>query len=81
MTDRKTILIGEDNPLNMKLAADSLEFNGYNALTTEAGETALDDEKEALRCVKVGAYGYLTKPIDVDKIEEDLYFNIFYKKD
>ena len=65
----------------MKLAADLLEFNGYNVLKAEDGETALDGEKEALRCVKVGAYGYLTKPFDVDKLEEDLYCNIFHKKD
>jgi len=38
---RKTILIVEDNPANMKLAADLLELHGFTVLKAYEGETAL----------------------------------------
>jgi len=39
--DNKTVLIVEDNPLNMKLAADVLELNGFAVVKATDGETAL----------------------------------------
>jgi two-component system cell cycle response regulator DivK len=38
----KTVLIVEDNELNMKLFNDLLEANGYNTLKTASGSEALD---------------------------------------
>lgn len=38
---KKTVLIVEDNPLNMKLAADLLELNGFAVLKAADGEAAL----------------------------------------
>jgi two-component system, cell cycle response regulator DivK len=38
----KTILIVEDNELNMKLFRDLIEATGYNAVTTASGFEALD---------------------------------------
>lgn len=37
----KTVLIVEDNELNMKLFRDLLEAHGYNTLETKNGEEAL----------------------------------------
>ena len=37
----KTILIVEDNDLNMKLFNDLLQANGYNTVQTKSGEDAL----------------------------------------
>jgi len=42
----KTILIVEDNDLNMKLFNDLLEANGYNTIQTKDGREALDLTKE-----------------------------------
>ena len=39
---KRTILIVEDNPLNMKLASDLLEFGGFQVLKTTSGEGALE---------------------------------------
>ncbi len=38
----KTVLIVEDNELNMKLFNDLLEAHGYNTVTTRNGIEALD---------------------------------------
>jgi two-component system cell cycle response regulator DivK len=38
---KKTILIVEDNPLNMKLFNDVLEGSGYRTLSTNDGRTAM----------------------------------------
>jgi len=38
----KTVLIVEDNELNMKLFHDLLDANGYNILQTKDGMEALD---------------------------------------
>jgi len=37
----KTVLVVEDNPINMKLAVDLLEINGYKTFKAEDGESAL----------------------------------------
>jgi len=38
----KTVLIVEDNELNLKLLNDLLEFHGYSVVTTRSGEAALE---------------------------------------
>lgn len=40
--DKKTVLIVEDNLLNMKLESDLLEANGLNVLKAFCGKEALD---------------------------------------
>jgi len=40
--DKKTVLIVEDNPLNMKLESDLLEINGFFVLKATCGKDALD---------------------------------------
>lgn len=42
----KTVMIVEDNPLNMKLFADLLEASGYTTLRYEEGTRALDHARE-----------------------------------
>ena len=42
----KTVLIVEDNELNMKLFHDLLEAHGYNTVTTRNGIEALDLARE-----------------------------------
>lgn len=42
----KTVLIVEDNELNMKLFNDLLEAKGYNVIQTRSGLKALDLAKE-----------------------------------
>jgi len=37
----KTVLIVEDNELNLKLLSDILEYHGYTVFTTRLGEPAL----------------------------------------
>ena len=44
--DKKTILVVEDNPLNMKLTVDLLELNGFKILKTTDGERAIQISKE-----------------------------------
>lgn len=39
---KKTILVVEDNPLNMKLTVDLLELSGFVVLKAQDGITALD---------------------------------------
>ncbi|MFA5271578.1 MAG: response regulator [Candidatus Omnitrophota bacterium] len=39
---KKTVLIVEDNPLNMKLESDLLEINGFLVLRATCGKEALD---------------------------------------
>ena len=41
-TSSKTIMIVEDNELNMKLFNDLLEINGYNVVQTPDGRDALE---------------------------------------
>ena len=48
MTGRKTVLIVEDNELNMKLFHDLLEVQGYRILQAENGTDALVLAREAL---------------------------------
>jgi two-component system cell cycle response regulator DivK len=38
---QKTVLIVEDNDLNLKLLNDLLEYHGYNVVTTNRGTAAL----------------------------------------
>ena|SRR5436190_20389236 len=38
----KTVLIVEDNELNLKLLNDLLEYHGYTVITTRLGEPALE---------------------------------------
>lgn len=42
----KTILVVEDNPLNMKLVVDLLVYRGFNVLKVDNGEEALEILKE-----------------------------------
>jgi two-component system cell cycle response regulator DivK len=42
----KTVLIVEDNELNMKLFHDLLDVNGYHTLQTKDGMEALDIARE-----------------------------------
>ncbi len=42
VTMKKTVLVVEDNELNMKLFNDLLEAHGYNVVQTRDGLTALD---------------------------------------
>jgi len=44
---RKTVLIVEDNELNMKLFRDLLEAHGYDTLEARTGPEALEALKEA----------------------------------
>jgi len=39
---RKTVLVVEDNELNLKLVNDILEYHGYTVFTTRLGEPALE---------------------------------------
>jgi len=39
---KKTVLIVEDNPLNMKLESDLLEINGFFVLKASCGKEAFD---------------------------------------
>src|SRR5207248_11628835 len=39
---RKTVLVVEDNELNLKLLNDILEYHGYTIFTTRLGEPALE---------------------------------------
>ncbi len=43
---KKTILVVEDKPLNMKLAVDLLELNGFNLLKAFDGKSAIEILKE-----------------------------------
>jgi two-component system cell cycle response regulator DivK len=42
----KTVLIVEDNTLNLKLFNDLLEYHGYTILTTTLGEAAVELARE-----------------------------------
>ena len=42
--------------------------------------TSLRDENEALRCIDLGAGAYISKPVDIDNLEENLYINAFFKE-
>jgi len=41
-SSQKTVLIVEDNELNLKLLKDILEYHGYTILTSELGKPALE---------------------------------------
>jgi two-component system, cell cycle response regulator DivK len=43
----KTVLIVEDNPLNMKLFGDVLEAQGYTTLRVRDGDDAIDAARSA----------------------------------
>ena len=45
-TPKKTVMIVEDNPLNMKLFADLVEVSGYAALQFTEGTQALAQARE-----------------------------------
>ena len=47
-TPRKTVMIVEDNPLNMKLFADLLEVSGYDTLQYTEGTRAVDRARERM---------------------------------
>ncbi len=46
--DKKTILIVEDEPLNMRLTVDLLEINGFNTLSCCDGIAALETLKNTI---------------------------------
>ena len=39
--------------------------------------TAVKDEERAMKAMDLGAYDYITKPIDLDYLENSIMFNIF----
>ena len=43
---RRTVLVVEDNELNLKLLHDVLEYHGYNVVTTRLGDAALGLARE-----------------------------------
>jgi len=46
--NKKTILIVEDDPLNMRLTVDLLEINGFNTLSCGDGSSALETLKDII---------------------------------
>ena len=42
MTDARTVLVIEDNPRNLKLVRDLLQFSGYHTIEATTGEDGLD---------------------------------------
>ena len=42
------ILVVEDNPLNLKLIRDVLEFEGFDVLTAESGEEGVAVARPAI---------------------------------
>ena len=46
MTPRRRILVVEDNPLNLKLVRDVLEFAGYHVIEARSGEEGLRAAQE-----------------------------------
>ena len=42
MPDKKTILVVEDDPMNMEMACDLLEIAGYKVLRAESVEVGID---------------------------------------
>jgi len=46
--NKKTILIVEDDPLNMRLIVDLLEINGFNTLSCGDGNSALETLKNII---------------------------------
>jgi len=46
--NNKTILIIEDDPLNMRLTVDLLELNGFNTLSCQDGASALETLKNTI---------------------------------
>ncbi len=72
----KTVLIVEDNELNMKLFHDLLQANGFDTIETRNGIEALDlarKHKPDLILMDIqegGCEAYLSKPISVSKFLE-----------
>ncbi|MDD4879058.1 MAG: response regulator [Candidatus Omnitrophica bacterium] len=46
--NKKTVLIAEDEPLNMRLTVDLLEINGFNTLSCCDGIAALEALKDTI---------------------------------
>lgn len=46
--NKKTIMIVEDDPLNMRLAVDLLEMNGFNTLGCRDGAAAIETLKDTV---------------------------------
>lgn len=46
--NKKTIMIVEDDPLNMRLTVDLLEINGFNTLGCRDGDSALETLKDII---------------------------------
>lgn len=118
MAERARILVVEDNPLNLKLIRDVLQFHGFDVVTVGTGEEGIvgaaeggvdlvlmdlqlpdiggyealqrirDDERsravpviavtafamkdDESRALEAGFDGYLSKPIDVRALPEQL---------
>jgi len=49
--NKKTVLIAEDNPSNMKLACDILESQGYNVIQAFDGEQAVNIAKQNFQLI------------------------------
>lgn len=41
--------------------------------------SAVNERREMLKCIELGAGAYIGKPVDVNKLEEDLYIKAFFK--
>ncbi|MFA6356012.1 MAG: response regulator [Candidatus Omnitrophota bacterium] len=46
--DKKTVMVVEDEPLNMRLTVDLLEMNGFNVLSCIDGSSAVETLKQAV---------------------------------
>ncbi|MFA5115774.1 MAG: response regulator [Candidatus Omnitrophota bacterium] len=46
--DKKTIMVVEDEPLNMRLTVDLLEINGFNVLSCTDGSSAVKTLEQAV---------------------------------
>jgi two-component system cell cycle response regulator DivK len=83
----KTVLIVEDNELNMKLFHDLLEAHGYNTVATRNGVEAIDLARKHRTVIAITAFAmkgdeerirqggceaYLSKPISVAKFIETI---------
>ena len=67
----KTVLIVEDNELNMKLFHDLLEAHGYSTLQTYDGLAALDMARGLLEKEGI-ALSFGAKPANLGAIEAEL---------
>jgi two-component system cell cycle response regulator DivK len=46
--DKKTIMVVEDEPLNMRLTVDLLEMNGFKVLSCSDGNSAIEALKQSV---------------------------------